>query len=72
MTNPRPGSRDAESPSLGPKVAKEDVTQVETLDEKATEHSPVISDFATWDRAKCMKTFWRLYLTGVCVSLCGM
>uniref|UniRef100_A0A8H7K3Z6 Major facilitator superfamily (MFS) profile domain-containing protein n=1 Tax=Bionectria ochroleuca TaxID=29856 RepID=A0A8H7K3Z6_BIOOC len=72
MVNSRPGSRDAESPSLALKVAKEDVTQVETLDEKTTDRSPVISDFATWDRARCMKTFWRLYLTGVCVSLCGM
>ena len=32
----------------------------------------LISAFASWTRPACMKTFWRLYLTGLLASTGGM
>lgn len=36
------------------------------------EDEPVVSAFATWSKAACVKKFWRLYLTGLGISLAGM
>lgn len=33
---------------------------------------PVVSAFATWSKAACVRKFWRLYLTGLGISLAGM
>ncbi|KAJ4334935.1 hypothetical protein N0V95_009041 [Ascochyta clinopodiicola] len=36
------------------------------------ESPEIISAFANWSRSACIKTFWRLYLTGLLVSTGGM
>ncbi|KAH8736575.1 general substrate transporter [Ilyonectria robusta] len=36
------------------------------------ETSAVTSAYATWTRAECVRKFWRLYVTGLGVSMAGM
>lgn len=36
------------------------------------EVEPNVSAFATWSKAACVRKFWRLYLTGLGISLAGM
>ncbi|KAH7143442.1 general substrate transporter [Dactylonectria macrodidyma] len=50
-----------------------DITQFENGDEKGnTETTPITSSYANWSRAECVRKFWRLYVTGLGVSLAGM
>ncbi|KAH8885823.1 general substrate transporter [Thozetella sp. PMI_491] len=41
-------------------------------DSKDLDERRIISAFASWTRARCVKHFWRLYLTGLGCALCGM
>ncbi|RFN47645.1 maltose permease mal31 [Fusarium flagelliforme] len=41
-------------------------------DEEGTHNAVPTSAFATLTRAQCVKKFWRLYITGLGVSLAGM
>lgn len=36
------------------------------------ETSAVTSAYASWTRAECVRKFWRLYITGLGVSMAGM
>lgn len=40
--------------------------------DETLEIEPVVSAFATWSKAACVRKFWRLYLTGLGISLAGM
>jgi hypothetical protein len=49
-----------------------DVVQEEHGEKGAHEATAVTSAFAGLTRAQCVKKFWRLYITGLGVSLAGM
>lgn len=40
--------------------------------DETLEVEPNVSAFATWSKAACVRKFWRLYLTGLGISLAGM
>ncbi|KAF2021571.1 general substrate transporter [Aaosphaeria arxii CBS 175.79] len=45
---------------------------MEEKNEAATENAPPVSAFATLTRAQAVRTFWRLYITGLGVSVAGL
>ncbi|KAM5341255.1 hypothetical protein ACJ41O_015364 [Fusarium nematophilum] len=49
-----------------------EVVQAENGKHKAHDTAPITSAFAGLTRAECIKKFWRLYVTGLGVSLAGM
>jgi hypothetical protein len=64
-------SQDEERPTVVGKQEATDVTMVEHNDTKHEQGQP-LSAYAAWTRSQCIRKFWRLYGTGVGVSLCGM
>lgn len=44
----------------------------EKMDLTASDDGPPVSAFATWTRAQCVKKFWRLYVSGLGVSVAGL
>lgn len=44
----------------------------EKVDPIVSDDAPPVSAFATWSRAQCVKKFWRLYGSGLGVSVAGL
>ncbi|KAH7385141.1 general substrate transporter [Cadophora sp. MPI-SDFR-AT-0126] len=44
----------------------------EEIEHTATEHTIPVSAFATLSRGQCVRKFWRLYLSGLGVTVAGM
>ena len=54
-------------------VMEKDVDTADVIHDEKEHHTAVpTSAFATLTRAQCVKKFWRLYITGLGVSLAGM
>lgn len=49
-----------------------DVVQEEDIKKQSHHDAAPTSAFATLTRAQCVRKFWRLYITGLGVSLAGM
>jgi len=45
---------------------------MEKTDPTASDDALPVSAFATWTRAQCVRKFWRLYGTGLGVSVAGL
>ncbi|KAH7353178.1 general substrate transporter [Pyrenochaeta sp. MPI-SDFR-AT-0127] len=45
---------------------------MEDKDPAATDNAPPVSAFAAFTRAQCVRKFWRLYMTGLGVTVAGL
>jgi hypothetical protein len=51
---------------------KETTIRMEEKDSTAVDNAPPVSAFATLTRGQCVRKFWRLYASGLGVSIAGL